>query len=141
MKAFLKEFLLRGLVSAGGGPVVLAIIYGCLGAAGTVDSLSPREACLGILTITLLAFLCGGMTAIYRQEKLPLPWAIGIHGTALYAAYILIYLVNGWLSSSLVPILVFTAIFLGGYCLIWAVIFLITRDRTRKLNKLLQDNP
>ena len=32
MKKFWKEFLLRGLVAAAGGPVVLAIIYGILGA-------------------------------------------------------------------------------------------------------------
>ena len=141
MKAFLKEFFLRGLVAAGGGPVILAIIYGSLGAAGTVDSLSPREVCLGILTITLLAFMCGGMTAVYQFEKLPLPWAIGLHGTVLYAAYILIYLINGWLQRKIVPILVFTAIFLAGYGLIWAAIFLITRAKTRKLNRMLQRQP
>ena len=141
MKAFLKEFLLRGLVSAGGGPVVLAIIYGCLGASGAVKSFSPREVCLGILTITLLALLCGGMTALYRFEKLPLPLAIGLHGAVLYAAYILIYLINGWLHRQIVAILVFTAVFLAGYALIWVLIFLITRSRTRKLNRMLHSSP
>ena len=139
MKAFFKEFLHRGLVAAWGGPVVLAVIYGALGASGGAESLSPREVCLGILTITMLAFLCGGMTAVYQFEKLPLPWAIGLHGSVLYVAYILIYLVNGWLQHKLIPILVFTGIFLAGYGLIWAIILAITRAKTRKLNKMLQN--
>ena len=53
MKRFWKDFLLRGLICASGGPVVLAIIYGILGATGTVETFSPREVCLGILTITM----------------------------------------------------------------------------------------
>ena len=86
MKPFLKGFLLRGLICAGGGPLVLAIIYGILGATGTVEAFTPREVCMGILTIMLLAFIAAGMTAIYQLEQLPLPgqtYAIGlIEGTA-----------------------------------------------------------
>ena len=65
MKQFWKEFFLRGLIASGGGPIVLAIIYGILGAAGEVSQLTPSEVCLGIITITLLAFLAAGMTAVY----------------------------------------------------------------------------
>ena len=119
MKKFWKEFLLRGLICASGGPIVLAILYGILGATGAVEAFSPREVCLGILTITLLAFTAAGMTAIYQMEQLPLPIMILPHGGALYIAYILTYLINGWLQNSLVPILVFTGIFVAGYALVW----------------------
>lgn len=138
MKKFLKEFLLRGLICAGGGPVVLAIIYGILGATGAVEAFSPKEVCLGILTITLLAFIAAGMTAIYQMEQLPLPTMILLHGGALYIAYILTYLLNGWLQSSLIPILVFTGIFVVGYALIWFIIYFIERANAEKLNKLLK---
>ena len=138
MKKFLKEFLLRGLICAGGGPVVLAIIYGILGATGAVEAFSPKEVCLGILTITLLAFIAAGMTAIYQMEQLPLPTMILLHGGALYIAYILTYLLNGWLQSSLIPILVFTGIFVVGYALIWFIIYFIERAKAEKLNKLLK---
>lgn len=137
MKKFLKEFLLRGLICASGGPIVLAIIYGILGVTGTVEAFSPREVCIGILTITLLAFIAAGMTAIYRQEQLPLPMMILLHGGALYIAYILTYLLNGWLQNSLTPILVFTGIFLAGYTLIWLIVYSIEKAKTEKLNKLL----
>lgn len=138
MKKFLKEFLLRGLICAAGGPIVLAIIYGILGATGAVDSFSPKEVCLGILTITLLAFIAAGMTAIYQMEQLPLPTMILLHGGALYIAYILTYLINGWLLNQLMPILIFTGIFVVGYALIWSIIYLIERKKIQKLNKLLQ---
>jgi len=138
MKKFWKEFIFRGLICAGGGPLVLAIIYGILGAAGAVDAFSPREVCLSIVTITLLAFVAAGMTAVYQMEQLPLPIMILLHGGALYIAYILTYLINGWLQNSLIPILVFTGIFAVGYALIWLIIYCIEKAKADKLNKLLR---
>ncbi|MBR4016266.1 MAG: DUF3021 domain-containing protein [Oscillospiraceae bacterium] len=138
MKRFWRDFLLRGLICASGGPIVLAIIYGILGATNAVTSFSPREVCLGILTITLLAFIASGMTAIYQAEQLPLPTMILLHGGALYIAYILTYLINGWLQKSLIPILIFTGIFFVGYALIWLIIYLVEKAKADKLNKLLK---
>ena len=139
MKKFLKEFFLRGLICASGGPIVLAIIYGILGATGAVESLSPNEVCIGILTITPLAFIAAGMTAIYQMEQLPLPIMILLHGGALYIAYILTYLINGWLHNSLIPILVFTGIFVAGYALIWLIIYCVTKTKTEALNRKLKE--
>lgn len=141
MKKFWKEFFLRGLICASGGPIVLAIIYGILGATGTVEAFSPREVCMGILTITLLAFTAAGMTAIYQMEQLPLPIMILLHGGALYIAYIFTYLINGWLQNSLVPILVFTGIFVVSYALIWLIIYCVTKAKTEALNRKLKENP
>ena len=138
MKQFWKEFFLRGLIASSGGPIVLAIIYGILGATGEVSQLTPGEVCLGIITITLLAFLAAGTTAVYQMEQLPLAMAILLHGGGLYLAYILTYLINGWLQQSLIPILVFTGIFLGGYGLIWLIIYHVEKAKTKKLNKLLK---
>ena len=137
MKKFLSDFFLRGLVAGAFGPPLLAIIYWILGATGAVDNLSPSEVALGILTIELLAFVVGGMSAIYQQEQLPLATAILIHGGVLYITYIFIYLINGWLQQQIVPILVFSAIFLAGYGLIWAFIYLFNRRKTRKINRSL----
>ena len=62
MKNFWKEFLFRGLICAAGGPLVLAVIYGILGATGAAESIPSREVCTGILTIMLLAFIAAGLT-------------------------------------------------------------------------------
>lgn len=139
MKHFGKEFLLRGLIACGGGPVVLAIVYGILGATGTVSHFSAQEVCMGILTVTLLAFIVAGMTAIYQLEQLPLLSAILIHGAGLYIAYILIYLLNGWLKQQLIPIAIFTVIFLAGYALIWLIIYSVTKTKTEQINRRLEN--
>ena len=138
MKKFWKEFLFRGLICAGGGPLVLAIIYGILSATGTVTTITTGEVSTGILTITLLAFTAAGMTAIYQLEQLPLPIMILLHGGALYIVYILIYLINGWLAQSLTHILVFTGIFVAGYAIIWLVIYYVEKAKATKLNKILK---
>ena len=135
MKKHVIGFLHRGMIAAGCGPVVLAVIYGIAGATGALDSLSPSAVCKGILTIFLMAFIAGGINEIYQIERLPLPFAIGIHGLALYIDYLLIYLINGWLQKQLTPILVFTGIFLGGFALIWLVIYWVTKQKTRRINE------
>ena len=140
MKKFWKEFILRGLICAGGGPVVLGIIYGILGATGVVEAISPASVCLAILSITLLGFVAAGMTAIYQMEQLPLPIMILLHGGALYLAYIVTYLMNGWLQQSLVSILIFTGIFLTGYGLIWCIIYWVERAKAKRLNQLLKNS-
>ena len=134
MKKFFYDFFLRGLVAAAFGPPVLAIIYWILGYTGAVESFSPSEVALGILTIELLALVVGGMTTIYQQEQLPLATAILIHGGILYATYIVIYLINGWLQRKLMPILVFSVIFVTGYTLIWLFIYLFNKRKTQKIN-------
>ena len=139
MKAFLKDFLFRGLIAASGGPIVLAIIYGILGATNTVSQLTPTEVCLGIITITLLAFMVAGMTAIYQLEQLPLISAILIHGASLYATYLIIYLINGWLLQQLFAIGIFTACFIIGYAIIWLLIYLFTKANTTKLSQELHN--
>ena len=136
MKSFWKDFLFRGMIACAGGPIVLAIIYGIIGATGEVTSLTPQEVCLGILTITLLAFTVAGMTAIYQVEKLPLASAILIHGGVLYATYLLIYLINGWLQKDLIPIVVFTGIFLLVYLLIWVIIYSVEKAKIKKINEM-----
>lgn len=137
MNNHVKEFCKRGLMAAGGGPVILAIVYGILGKTGAVEYLTPGQVCLGVLTVTVMAFIAAGISVVYQIEKLPLGWAIGIHGLVLYADYILIYLLNGWLKRQLVPVLIFTGVFVAGFAVIWLVIWLSTRKNTAQINKKL----
>ena len=137
-KKFWSDFLLRGLLAASSGPVVMAIVYGILGVTGSVDSIATTEMCKQILTVTLLAMVAGGMTAIFQVEQLPLPIAILTHGGVLYGAYILVYLVNGWLQHQIIAICVFTGIFVICYAVIWGVIYLTTCRRTDQINRQLK---
>ena len=78
------------------------------------------------------------MNVIYQLERLPLMAAVTIHGAVLYTGYLAVYLINGWLEQGSGPILVFSAVFVVGYLLIWALIYAVTRRRTKRLNGLLQ---
>ena len=135
MKQHIKAFCIRGLTAAAGGPVILAIIYGILGRCGVVESLTPNEVALGILSITLMAFIAAGITVVYTVEQLPLPMAILIHGGVLYLDYLLMYLLNDWIPKD--GIGMFTLIFVLGYAAVWLVIYLSNRLKTAQINKKL----
>ncbi len=135
MKRFISEFVRRGLVAGGLGPVVLAVVYLVLHRCGVVDSLRVGEVCTGIFSLAALAFVSGGLNALYQVERLPLMAAVSIQGVVLYSGYLGTYLLNGWLSLSKTPVLVFSAIFIFGYLAVWAVICSITQKRTKKLNQ------
>ena len=135
MKQQIKQFCLRGLTAAAGGPVVLAIIYGILGKCGVIESLPPGEVTLGILSITLMAFIAAGITVVYTVEQLPLPMAILIHGGVLYVDYLLMYLLNDWIPKGGIGI--FTLIFGLGYAAVWLVIYLSIRIKAAQINKKL----
>ena len=138
MKKYILEFVRRGLTAFGVGPVILAVLYLALHRQGIVQTLTVNEVCLGIFTLSALAFVAGGMNVIYRIERMPLMVAILIHGIVLYASYLLTYLVNGWLDWGTLPILVFSGIFVVGYLGIWTIIYIIIRKNTTKLNEKLQ---
>lgn len=138
MKRIILEFSRRGLIAAGLGPIVLAAIYLVLQQQGAVEFLTVNEVCLSIFSLSVLAFIAGGMNVIYQIEQLPLMVAILIHGGVLYISYLGTYLLNSWLEWGVTPILVFTTIFVFGYFVIWAIIYSITKRRTEKLNELLK---
>jgi hypothetical protein len=138
MKKIVLEFLRRGLIASGIGPIVLAIVYLILQQTAAVETLSVNQVCIGIFSITALAFVAGGMNAIYQIERLPLMVAILIHGGILYISYLGTYLLNDWLDFGVLPIVVFSAIFVAGYIVIWAIIYSIIRRSTAKLNEMLK---
>ena len=138
MKKFGLEFLRRGFIASGIGPIVLAIVYLIVKQSTSIDTLTVDQVCVGIFSLTALAFIAGGMNAIYQVERLPLMTAILIHGTVLYVGYLGTYLLNDWLDFGIIPIIVFSAIFVAGYIVIWAIIYSIIRRSTAKLNEMLK---
>ena len=138
MKKTVKEFFRRGIAACGLGPIVLAVLYLILQHNGTVDALTVNEVCVGIFSLSALAFIAGGMNVVYQIERLPLMVAISIHGGVLYVSYLATYLLNDWLELGITPVLIFTGIFVVGYLLIWAVIYSIIKRNTAKLNEILK---
>ena len=140
MKRYIAEFVRRGLLACGFGPIVLAIMYLFLQNQLSIECLSVTEVCTGIFSISALAFVAGGMNVVYQIERIPLSVAILLHGAVLYVSYLLTYLMNGWMQWSTTTIMVFSLIFVFGYLLIWAFIYSVTRKNTKNLNKILSQN-
>ena len=137
MKKNVKDFIFRGFFAGGFGPLVLAILYMILQQNGLVQSLTVNEMCKGIVSLYILAFIAGGMNVIYQIERLPLMTAILIHGGVLYVSYLCTYLFNGWIEWGMMPILVFSGIFVLGYVIVWVIIYSVNKKRTDKLNQML----
>ena len=137
MKKHILDFIRRGAAACGLGPLVLAILYIVLEQNGTLEILTVRQVCIGIFSLSALAFIAGGMNAMYQIEQLPLLVAISIHGAVLYLSYLATYLINGWLEWGSTPVLVFTGIFVVGFIGIWVVICSIIRKNTNKVNQML----
>ena len=138
MKRHVLEFLRRGIVACGLGPLILAVLYMILQQQAVLQTLTVNEVCIGICSLTALAFIAGGMNCIYQVERLPLMVAVLIHGCVLYVSYLGTYLINGWLEWGTLPILVFTGIFITGYLIIWAIIYCVIKRNTDQINEKLK---
>ena len=138
MKKHIGDFFHRGLLACGFGPIVLSVIYLFLQRYAALETLTIRQVCMGIFSLTALAFIAGGMNAIYQMERLPLMAAIAIHGIVLYVCYLGAYLLNDWLAWGFIPILVFSVIFIVGYLIIWILIYTIIKKKASTLNEQLK---
>ena len=138
MQKIVLEFIRRGLIASSFGPIVLAILYSILQNQAAVETLTVKEVCLGIFSLSALAFIAGGMNVIYQIERIPLMVAILIQGVVLYISYLGTYLLNNWLEWGAISILVFSGIFVVGYVVIWVIIYSIIKKRTERLNMILK---
>jgi len=138
MKKTIREFFRRGLIACGFGPMVLAVIYLILQRQGVIETLTVDAVCRGIFSLSVLAFIAGGMNVVYQVEQLPLMAAILFHGIILYGSYLATYLCNGWLAWGTLPIVVFSAVFVLGYIVIWVFIYSFNKKHIRKVNQILQ---
>lgn len=137
MKKIFLEFCRRGMIASGFGPIVLAIVYLVLDYHSSIELLTVNQVCIGIFSLSALAFIAGGMNVVYQIERLPLMYAIFLHGIVLYVVYLITYLINDWIVWGLTPIFVFTGIFVFSYIVIWIFIYTITKKNTDKINQIL----
>ncbi len=138
MKNFWKEFVHRGLLVCCAGPLIVAIIYMCISASGNLTSLTPNEVCMAIFSSAVMAFVAGGITAIYTIENMPLIKALLLHGLILYIDYLGVYLLNSWIPLKVITITIFTVIYVVTFAIIGLCIYLTNRKRTEKINKQIQ---
>lgn len=137
MKKIIKNFCLRGLIFSSGGPLIYGIIILILDLCGVDTAINGIRTFKAITSTMIMAFLIAGSSIIWQIERIGIGYAILIHGTILYFCYLLTYLLNDWISYSLVDIMIFSIIFISGYLIIWLIIYLIEKRKSIRWNKQL----
>lgn len=134
MNRYVKAFLQRGIAFGGCGPLIAGIVFLCLDFSVADFSLGGAEVFLAVLSTYLLAFVQAGASVFNQVEHWPLAKSMGLHFLTLYLAYSLCYIVNHWIPFHPLVLLIFTAVFLGVYLIIWFTVFLCVRGVRKKLN-------
>ena len=137
MNKYLKEYLHRGLMFAGFGPVILGIIYFILSKTINDFSINGSEAFLAIVSIYVLAFVHAGSSVFNQIEHWPLAKSLLCHFVSLYMVYVLCYCMNSWIPFEWGVIGIFTAIFVAVYFVVWSTVYFIVKSTSKKLNKTL----
>lgn len=135
MNIYVKEFIKRGLMFSGLGPVTAALVIFIISRFEDSLQLSASQVLIMAVSTYILAFVQAGATVFNQIEHWSVPKSLACHFSSLYAVYVFTYLVNTWIPFNINVILVFTAIFVATFFIIWTVVFLAVRHLSRKLNK------
>lgn len=137
MNRYVKDFLHRGLLFGGFGPIVAGIVFLILQYTLPNFSLGGNEIFLATLSTYLLAFVQAGASVFNGIEHWPLAKSLGIHFVTLYLSYSLCYIVNRWIPFQPMVLLIFTAIFAAAYLIIWGTVYLCVKKTSKRFNKRL----
>ena len=111
MNKYVKEFLHRGLIFGGFGPIILGIIYAILQKTESNFSLNGTQVLIAIISIYAIAFVQAGASVFNQIESCSLPKSLICHFSCIYIAYLLCYLANTWIPFKSEILLLFTLIF------------------------------
>ncbi len=135
MNRYIKEFLHRGLVFGGFGPIVMAIIYLVLSRTIKGFSLGGIEVFVSVISTYLLAFVHAGSSLFNQIEHWGIMKGLLCQLSTLYAAYLICYLINSWIPFNITVVAIFTAIFVIGYLAIWGIVYLCVKGNAKKLSE------
>ena len=138
-KNILKEFLTRGAVFAGLGPIIVGIVYLCISMNVADFSLSAIDVLLAIISGYLLAFIQAGASVFNQIENWSPGRSLLFHFTSIYLAYIVAYLINRWIPFNIIFILIFTGAFVVAYFIVWITVYLCMKATQRKLNRSIME--
>lgn len=134
MNKYVKEFLMRGMMFSGFGPIIYAIIIMILSYTLPDFSITAMEVFKAVLSTYLLAFVHAGASVFNQIESWSVLKSLLCHLSTLYVAYTICYLANAWLTYSWAVIGIYTAIFIVGYALIWTIVYCCVRVSAKRLN-------
>lgn len=137
MNRYVKEFLHRGLIFGGFGPIIVSIIYLVLPYSIKDFSLSGDEIFIAIISSYLLAFIHAGSSVFNQIEHWGIMKGLLCQLATLYLSYASCYLINSWIPFDLSVVGIFTGIFVLGYLVIWGIVYLCVKASAKKLSEKL----
>lgn len=134
MNKYFKEFLHRGLMFGGFGPIIAGAVYLIL--QNNVDNftLSGADVFIAIISTYLLTFLQAGASVFNQIEHWSVMKSLLCHFSIIYIANITCYLVNSWIPFNVNFIVSFTVMFISIYLVIWFVVYFLVKLSSKKLN-------
>ena len=138
MNGYLKDFLHRGLIFGGFGPIVVAIVFMCISLADRDFSLTASQILLATVSSYLLAFIQAGVTVFNQIEHWSTVKSLLCHFVTLYAAYSVCYVVNSWIPFEPMVLVIFSVIFAVLFLVIWTIVYLSVRATSKRFNSQLK---
>lgn len=138
MNGYLKDFLHRGLIFGGFGPIVVAIVFLCISLADGSFSLTANQILLATVSSYLLAFIQAGVTVFNQIEHWSTVKSLLCHFVTLYAAYSVSYVVNSWIPFEPMVLVIFSAVFAVLFFVIWTIVYLSVRATSKRFNSQLK---
>lgn len=139
MNKYVKEYLLRGLIFSGLGPVVGGCVYLFIELSGEGLALNGYELFLAIITTYIIAFVHAGSSVFPTIERWSKVKAMFVQLLSLYSVYTIGYLINFWIPFKIEIIAIYTSCFIGGFLLIWLFAVISSRIASNKLNAKLMN--
>ena len=137
MNKYVKEYLHRGLIFGGFGPIVAGIVLYFVMLSEGGEFFAPADFLIAVISTYILAFVHAGSSVFNQIEGWSLAKTLVFHIGSLYVVYLLTYIVNSWIPFSIVGILVFTGIFAAVYFVVWITVYLIVLASSKKMNSSL----
>ena len=135
---YVLQFLHRGAIFGGFGPIIMGVVYMILSHSVPDFSLSGAEILLAAVSTYLLAFLQAGASVFNQIEHWPLSKSLFFHFFTIYIAYVLCYVVNSWIPFEPLVIGIFTIAFALTYLVIYLTVVLTTKAIGKRFNAQLK---
>lgn len=130
------EFFKRGLMFGGFGSIIVGFILFIISMTDSTFSIEGWQIFVAIISGYLLAFVQASTTVFHTIEKWSPVKSVLLQLVCLYVVYVGAYLINNWIPFDYKIILIFTAIFIGSYFVIWLIVYLSIKATSKRLNKL-----
>ncbi len=139
MNLYVKEYLKRGLIFSGFGPIVAGIVYLIIELSGVDLKLTGLNVFSAILTTYVIAFVQAGSSVFNQIEAWPKAKCLLFQMTSIYVVYMGGYLINNWIPFKVEVIIIFTCVFVATYLSIWLTVYFVTKNVSKKLNDKLNN--